>query len=153
MVSRYDELGGAPMVGLVYGWYQVVDAEGVPTGRVEAYDAEGDVWERFATANPVGMSATLVPTAVFGAVGGFEVNREEFPIDVEDWDLWIRIAATLSGRAGAATCCITTVATTRTPPLRSIPWTPPTVACWREPLMVSLLTASRCARAQSRVSR
>ncbi|MGI9579347.1 MAG: glycosyltransferase family 2 protein [Microthrixaceae bacterium] len=96
MVERFDELDGQvgeTPVGLVYGWYQVVLEDGTPTGRVEAHDAEGDVWEHFVTANPVGMSATLVPKSVFDELGGFDVNRDEFPIDVEDWDLWIRIAA------------------------------------------------------------
>ena len=96
MVGRFDELSAesaADPVGLVYGWYQVVLSDGTPTGRVEAFEAEGDVWEQFVTANPVGMSATLLPRQVFEDVGGFEVNRDEFPIDVEDWDLWIRIAA------------------------------------------------------------
>ncbi len=96
MLRRYDELSSEPNdrpVGLVYGCYQVVLADGSPTGRVEAHEAEGDCWEYFVTANPVGMSATLVPRAVLDELGGFEVNRDEFPIDVEDWELWIRIAA------------------------------------------------------------
>ncbi len=97
MVARYDEARepspGEPPLGLVYGWYQVVFADGTPTGRVEAFEADGDVWQDFVTANPVGMSATLVPAAVLEALGGFEVNRDEFPIDVEDWELWIRIAS------------------------------------------------------------
>jgi glycosyltransferase involved in cell wall biosynthesis len=90
MVARYDD---DPAVGLVYGWYDVVDAEGRPTGRVEAFTDEGEVWERFVTANPVGMSATLVPRRVFEELGGFEENRDRFPVDVEDWEMWIRIAA------------------------------------------------------------
>lgn len=96
MVGRYDlavaESDAHGEVGLVYGWYDVIQADGMPTGRVEAHEAEGDAWPAFVTENPVGMSATLVPAAVFGELGGFEINRDRFPIDVEDWDLWIRIA-------------------------------------------------------------
>jgi glycosyltransferase involved in cell wall biosynthesis len=95
LVGRYREAaaepGGRP-VGLVYGWYDVVHADGTPTGRVEAHVAEGEAWGALVVENPVGMSATLVPRAVFEELGGFEVNRDRFPIDVEDWDLWIRIA-------------------------------------------------------------
>ena len=100
LVARYDEAvgetvaGSAPAgeVGLVYGWYQVADSEGVPTGRVAAYRIEGDAWEDLVRVNPVGASATLVPRAVLDSVGGFIDNRDRFPVDVEDWDLWLRIA-------------------------------------------------------------
>lgn len=96
LVERYDAaVGQAPAdatVGLVYGWYQIADEQGRPTGRIEAHQVEGDAWERFVVSNPVGPSATLVPRAVYEQVGGFEVNRDEFPIDVEDWEMWIRIA-------------------------------------------------------------
>ncbi len=89
LVERFDE---DPSVGLVYGWYDVIEGDGEPTGRVEAYGWEGEVWDRFVTANPVGMSASLVPVEVLRSLGGFRVNRDRFPIDVEDWELWIRIA-------------------------------------------------------------
>lgn len=98
LVERYDQAVGDPdasgeaPVGLVYGWYQVADSQGAPVGRVEAYEAEGSVWEQFVVSNPVGPGAALVPVDVLAHVGGFEENRERFPVDVEDWDLWIRIA-------------------------------------------------------------
>lgn len=98
LVDRYDqavadqEAAGGPPVGLVYGWYQVADERGDPVGRIEAYAAEGSVWEQFVVSNPVGPGATLVPSEVLECVGGFEVNRDRFRVDVEDWDLWIRIA-------------------------------------------------------------
>ena len=96
MVDRYDEVQavappGRP-VGLVYGWYHIIRGDGTPTGHIGAYEAEGDAWSQFVLHNPVGTSATLVPRAVFDEVGGFAVNRDLFPVDVEDWDLWLRIA-------------------------------------------------------------
>lgn len=91
MVRRHDE---DPSVGLVFGWYDVVLADGSSTGRVEAWDLDGEVWDDFVLGNPVGMSATLVPAKVFDELGGFKVNRDRFPIDVEDWEMWIRIAST-----------------------------------------------------------
>jgi len=89
LIETYD---ADPQVGLVYGWYDVIDALGQPTGRIHTSEIEGEVWERLLVTNPVATSIALVPRAVFEAVGGFEVNRESFPIDVEDWALWIRIA-------------------------------------------------------------
>lgn len=90
LVGRFDD---DPAVGLVYGWYDVIDGEGRPSGRVEAFGCEGEAWESFVTTNPVAMSASLVPAPVFARLGGFDVNRDKFPIDVEDWEMWIRIAA------------------------------------------------------------
>jgi glycosyltransferase involved in cell wall biosynthesis len=89
-VARFDAEAD---LGLVYSWYDVVDAVGRRNGRVIASDWEGDVWERFLTRNPVACSGAVVPRAVFESVGGFAVNRDRFPVDVEDWELWIRIAA------------------------------------------------------------
>lgn len=82
-----------PGIGLAYGWYDVIDADGRPTGRVERSDWQGEVWDRFVTANPVAASASMVSRAALDDVGVFAVNRDKFPIDVEDWELWIRIAA------------------------------------------------------------
>ena len=91
------ELVGAldrnPAAGLAYGWYDLVDGQGTPTGRVVRSEWEGDVWAQFVTRNPVSASAVAVPRAVLDDVGLFLVNRDRFPIDVEDWELWIRIAA------------------------------------------------------------
>lgn len=82
-----------PRIGLAYGWYDVIDADGRPTGRVHRSDVQGQVWEQFVTANPVAASAAMVSRAALEDVGDFAVNRDKFPIDVEDWELWIRIAA------------------------------------------------------------
>ena len=85
--------GGAGPRASPYSWYDVIDAEGRRNGRVIVSDWEGDVWEQFLTRNPVACSGAVVPKKVFESVGGFSVNRDRFPIDVEDWELWIRIAA------------------------------------------------------------
>jgi glycosyltransferase involved in cell wall biosynthesis len=89
LLDRFDE---DPTVGLVYGWYDVIQGEGEPTGRVEAYDWEGEIWERLVTANAIPLSAAMLPRSVFESLGGFRVNRDRFPIDVEDWELWLRLA-------------------------------------------------------------
>ena len=83
-----------PHIGLSHGWYDVVDAEGRPTGRVTRSDLEGHVWERLVLDNPIAASGVMVRREVFDALGGFAQNRDRFRIDVEDWELWIRISAT-----------------------------------------------------------
>jgi len=83
---------GDPRIGLTYGWYEVVDERGRPTGSVHRSDWSGDIWERLVTANPIGASGVMVRRAALDDVGGFAVNRDRFPIDVEDWELWIRIS-------------------------------------------------------------
>lgn len=82
-----------PGVGLVYGWYDVIDAAGSPTGRVARSEIEGDAWEQLVLDNPIAASGVMVRRAAFDDVGDFAVNRDRFRIDVEDWELWIRIAA------------------------------------------------------------
>jgi glycosyltransferase involved in cell wall biosynthesis len=82
-----------PAIGLAYGWYDVVDADGVLTGAQHRSDWEGDIWEQLVTANPIGASGVMVARAAFDDVGVFAVNRDRFRIDVEDWEFWIRIAA------------------------------------------------------------
>ena len=90
LVACFDR---EPSLGLAYGGWDVIDAAGRPNGRVYVSTWEGDVWEQFVIRNPVPASAVAVPRAVLVDLGGFEVNRDRFPIDVEDWELWVRIAA------------------------------------------------------------
>jgi glycosyltransferase involved in cell wall biosynthesis len=82
-----------PGIGLAYGWYEVVDAEGRPTGAVRRSDWEGSIWEHLVTDNVIGASGVMVARAAFDDVGVFAENRDRFRIDVEDWELWLRIAA------------------------------------------------------------
>lgn len=82
-----------PSIGLAYGWYDVVDAAGVPTGARHRSEWEGEIWDRLVTDNVIGASGVMVRREVFDEVGVFAVNRDRFPIDVEDWELWLRIAA------------------------------------------------------------
>ncbi|HMV74296.1 MAG TPA: glycosyltransferase, partial [Microthrixaceae bacterium] len=89
MVGCFDD----PAVGLAYSGWDVVDAEGRPNGRATVSEWSGDVWDRFVTRNPVACSGAVVRRTVFDDVGVFAVNRDRFPIDVEDWEMWVRIAA------------------------------------------------------------
>lgn len=89
LLPRFDD----PEVAMTYSGWDVIDAAGRPNGRAVLSTWEGDVWERFVTRNPVACSGVVLRRSVLEAVGGFEVNRDRFPIDVEDWELWVRIAA------------------------------------------------------------
>lgn len=80
-------------VGLAYCGWDVIDAQGRPNGRATVSTWSGDVWEQFVTRNPVACSGAVVRRSVFDDVGDFAVNRDRFPIDVEDWEMWVRIAA------------------------------------------------------------
>jgi glycosyltransferase involved in cell wall biosynthesis len=82
-----------PGLGLAHGWYDVIDEAGRPTGRVVRSDLEGMVWERLVTQNPIAASGVMLPRPVLESVGGFSVNRDRFRVDVEDWELWVRVAA------------------------------------------------------------
>jgi hypothetical protein len=44
------------------------------------------------TDNVIGASGVMVARAALDQVGGFAENRDRFRIDVEDWELWLRIA-------------------------------------------------------------
>ncbi|MEI2638665.1 MAG: glycosyltransferase family A protein [Microthrixaceae bacterium] len=81
-----------PSVGLAYGWYDVIDAGGEPSGRVHRSTSQGRVWKEFVLDNPVSASGVMVSRRAIEASGGFSENRDRFPIDVEDWELWIRLA-------------------------------------------------------------
>ncbi len=83
----------AAEVGFAYGWYDVIDSDGTPNGRVIRSDAEGDIWEYLVTRNPIAASGVMVRRAAFDDVGVFAVNRDRFRIDVEDWEMWVRLAS------------------------------------------------------------
>ncbi|HTO00469.1 MAG TPA: glycosyltransferase family A protein, partial [Microthrixaceae bacterium] len=84
---------GNPEVGLAYGWYDVIDDQGAPNGRVVRSDASGEVWDYLVTRNPIAASGVMVSREAFDDVGGFAENRDRFRIDVEDWEMWIRLAS------------------------------------------------------------
>lgn len=89
LVARFDR---EPEVGLVYGWAAVVDETGAEVSRRRTSDWEGDIWDRLVTRNVVSLGAALAPARLLRELGGFTVNRDRFRVDVEDWELWLRIA-------------------------------------------------------------
>ncbi len=89
LVARFDR---EPEVGLVYGWAAVVDADGVEVSRRRTSDWEGDIWDRLVTRNVISLGGALAPARLLRELGGFTVNRDRFRVDVEDWELWLRLA-------------------------------------------------------------
>jgi len=78
-----------PQIGLVHTWLALMDEQSHLTGRVMRPRAEGEVWEQIIENNMVACSAAMVRRCCLEKVGVFEPNL----LVAEDWDLWIRIAA------------------------------------------------------------
>ena len=93
VAELWRAFGDDPRVGLTYGGYDVIDEEGRPTGRASICDWQGEVWERLITGNRISASVVMLRREVFDDVGYFAENRHRFPVDVEDWELWLRVAA------------------------------------------------------------
>ncbi|MBO3460917.1 glycosyltransferase family 2 protein [Aetokthonos hydrillicola Thurmond2011] len=80
-----------PEVGLVYTWTALIDHKGISTGRVFVNYAEGYVWKSLIEHNIVECgSVPMVRRCCFETEGVFDRNLRSY---VEDWDMWLRIAA------------------------------------------------------------
>ncbi|MCG9893347.1 MAG: glycosyltransferase family 2 protein [Thermosynechococcaceae cyanobacterium MS004] len=79
-----------PQVGVVYAWSELIDAQGLSTGRVLNPTAEGRIWESLLEQNLIGGgSVPLLRRSCLEQSGLFDLNLRSF---VEDWDLWLRLA-------------------------------------------------------------
>jgi glycosyltransferase involved in cell wall biosynthesis len=78
-----------PTVGLVHTWMLLVDEHGKSTGRVMKSNAEGDAWKQVVEKNVIACPSVMVRRYCFETVGLFDRNLRS----IEDWDMWIRIAA------------------------------------------------------------
>lgn len=87
--KQVNYLDNNSTVGLVYNWIALIDAEGKPTGRVMGGDIEGDVLEEILQHNIIDCPCVVVRRKCFETVGMFDITLRS----VEDWDMWIRIAA------------------------------------------------------------
>jgi glycosyltransferase involved in cell wall biosynthesis len=81
-----------PAVGMVHTWMAEIDEQGKPTGGVMASNAEGEVWKQLVEQNTVACSSVMVRRCCFETLGVF-APRNACPVDVEDWEMWIRIAS------------------------------------------------------------
>lgn len=93
LASLINAFDGDQRIGLTYGGYDIINEDGSPTGRLGVSTWEGDVWDRLITNNTISASIVMVRREAIDDVGYFAENRDRFPIDVEDWELWLRIAS------------------------------------------------------------
>ncbi|MGA7938149.1 MAG: glycosyltransferase family A protein [Kovacikia sp.] len=82
-------LDDSQSVGLVHTWMVLIDQHGNSTGRVMISDTTGKVWKQLAEKNTIACSSVMVRRCCFEKVGMFAPILHA----VEDWDMWIRIAA------------------------------------------------------------
>lgn len=93
LASLINAFNDNPRIALTYGGYDIVNIDGSPTGRTGVSTWDGDVWDRLITNNTISASIVMLRRKVVDDVGYFAENRDRFPIDVEDWELWLRIAS------------------------------------------------------------
>jgi glycosyltransferase involved in cell wall biosynthesis len=82
-------LDAHPDIGLIYNWTALIDSTGNPTGRVLGNPIEGNVFVEMLQRNIIDCPSVLVRRQCFDQVGLFDCKLRS----VEDWDMWIRIAA------------------------------------------------------------
>ena len=82
-------LDAHPTTGLIYNWTALIDSAGNPTGRVLGNAIAGDVLPEMLQRNIIDCPSVLVRRQCFDRVGLFDCTLRS----VEDWDMWIRIAA------------------------------------------------------------
>lgn len=92
LLEQVKIMDSDPDIGLVYTWLALIDEQSRPTGRIMKPDSEGKVWTSIIENNMVACSSVMVRSACFENVGIFDSNL----LVAEDWDLWIRIAASYS---------------------------------------------------------
>lgn len=75
--------------GLVYTWTALIDSEGLPTGRIYASHAQGNVWQQLIEDDMISTgSSTMVRRGCFDVAGLFDPSLAF----AEDLDMWLRIA-------------------------------------------------------------
>ncbi|MBW4643041.1 MAG: glycosyltransferase [Goleter apudmare HA4340-LM2] len=81
-----------PTVGLVHTWMLLIDEYGKSTGRVMKSFADGNVWQQLLERNFIACPSVMVRRCCFANAGLFDQDLRS----IEDWDMWIRIAALYS---------------------------------------------------------
>ncbi|QUY44736.1 glycosyltransferase [Acaryochloris marina] len=76
-------------VGLVHTWLALMDEGSRLTGRVMKPHSEGEIWQEIVESNMIACSSVMVRRACLDIAGTFDSTL----IVAEDWDLWIRVAA------------------------------------------------------------
>lgn len=88
-------LDRSPEIDLVHTWIAVVDEQNRLTGRLLTSETEGYVWKEIVQENTIAGATVMARRRCFEEMGGF-VPRGSYPVDVEDWEMWIRLATRYS---------------------------------------------------------
>lgn len=90
LAKQVEMLEQNPEVGLVYTWVERIDHSGKSLGKPFKSNLAGNIWEKLLDKNVIATSSAIIRRCCFERVGLFDKNLKSF---VEDWDLWLRIAA------------------------------------------------------------
>lgn len=77
-------------VGLVYTWVERIDHQGKSLGKPFKSNLSGNILEKLLEKNVIAPSSVMIRRCCFEHIGCFDENLKSF---VEDWDMWLRIAA------------------------------------------------------------
>lgn len=89
LAAHAEALAGAPAAPASFGRATIVGPDGRPTGERWPEPVSLGVEQLYA-ANPIPTSSVAIRRAALVAAGGFAAPTEV----AEDWDLWVRLAAT-----------------------------------------------------------
>jgi GT2 family glycosyltransferase len=90
LAQQVQWLDDRPTIGLIYNQTAQIDSAGTPTGRVLGSEIAGNILPQMLQRNIIDCpSSVLVRRQCFDRVGLFDRTLRS----VEDWDMWIRIAA------------------------------------------------------------
>jgi Glycosyl transferase family 2 len=90
LAQQVQWLDAHPPIGLIYNQTAQIDSVGNPTGRVLGTEIAGNILPQILQRNIIDCpSSVLVRRQCFDRVGLFDRTLRS----VEDWDMWIRIAA------------------------------------------------------------
>ncbi len=79
-----------PNIGLVYTWVDRINEKGKSIGKPFQSNLSGHILEKLLERNVIAPSSAMIRRSCFERVGLFDENLKSF---VEDWDMWLRIAA------------------------------------------------------------
>jgi glycosyltransferase involved in cell wall biosynthesis len=87
-------LDATPQVGVAYGWWVTIDADGLPDGGFHCSLIEGDVLSTLVCHNFLGnASSTMIRRDCIRRVGWYDSEFRALGAQgCEDWDLYLRIA-------------------------------------------------------------
>ncbi|MGL5795970.1 MAG: glycosyltransferase family 2 protein [Waterburya sp.] len=90
LAKQVEFLNQNPDVGLVYTWVDRMDHTGKSLGKPFKSTLSGNILEKLLERNVIAPSSAMIRRCCFDRVGLFDENLKSF---VEDWDMWLRIAA------------------------------------------------------------